>query len=103
MSEIKEEEKPRGAKWMNGLKLEDIEPAEKPTGHSNLIELNAKEKKEIMEMLRLRKPFHEIKKEWKRGTLSASIGQIKQIDREWKEKIAELTLPEEAPEEEVIE
>ena len=82
------------------VKLEDIKPVEKDNGnHSNLIELKKADVSAIVELLRQGKAHHEIKKLFTKkvkngpvtSMLSASIGQIKEIDEMWKAKIVELT------------
>ena len=88
---------------MEGMTLKDLTPVVKE-GASNLIDLTDKEKLEIVELLKQGKSFGQVKKEFKRvvgeSHLSASIGQIKEVEMLWKAKLAELTP---APKEEVIE
>jgi len=62
---------------------------------SNLIDPSDDEVMEIIEALRNNKSYKSIKKEVKRGMLSFSYGQIKEIELAWKNKVVELTPVEE--------
>jgi|TARA_Y100000310_G_scaffold286175_1_gene310112 hypothetical protein len=81
--------------YLDGKTLNDLTPAKSEVGKSNLIELTDAEKWAVVEALKAGKSLKVIKRsvlrEEGKAKLSLSYRQIKEIESEWKAKIAELT------------
>ena len=78
--------------FLDGKSLKDLQPVSKNSAVSNLIELTDEEKLEIVELLKQGKSFAQVKKEFKRvvdgSYLSASLTQIHDINKIWKNSLA---------------
>lgn len=86
--------------WTDTLKSDlekkdakDLEPIQKPTLGSNLIDPTKEEALAIVEALRAGKSPHEVKLSVKRGPLSFSIEQIKEAGQVWQAVLAAKTAP----------
>ena len=77
--------------YLAGKTYDDIKPAAvvKNTG-SNLPEMTDKAKLAIIELLRAGKRPGDIKAEYKAGTKSYAKSQIREVEADWKEALAEL-------------
>ena len=81
--------------FLDGKTLDDLTPASKSSGKSNLLSLTDAEKWSIVLLLKAGKGLKEIKKTVRRDVDGAKLGfsfaQIKSVETEWQAKIVELT------------